>query len=133
MTDFLQDSRSGFVNGKPIRRHVLRDDANVQINFEEYRTKESPTKRGVCFYALATAIEEARRHEPITHGEVVSYLGEPDHVAESVTHNPGAAPTTRLSYTYRLTRGNVKGHIVAIEFEDGRFTKYHYYPEPSGN
>ncbi|CAN5168225.1 hypothetical protein BH11PLA2_BH11PLA2_26550 [soil metagenome] len=123
MTDFLQSSRNEGI----VKDHPLRQYPGVTVNYEEYRQKEGMTKRGVCFYAMASAIENARQREPITHGEAISYLGEPDSVTEYHDMSKG---TSRLVYEYRLTRDNVKGNVIAVAFEQGQFTKFDYYPEP---
>lgn len=129
--EFLQDVifRESPENAA-MSRSLLNDDAQFQSLYQSYLKKEGPSKRSVNFYYLATAFQNLRelKNLPCTQQEVLHYLGEPDDVVERVRHGPDGQRTVTLTYSYELKHGGVKGHVIAIVFQDGVMTKYEYFP-----
>lgn len=128
--EFLQDVRGKpDADGQSPPRNIFDADKGFQSLYASYKKKEGSGNRGINFYYLAAAFENVQEQRKVkfTQQEVLNYLGEPDDVTEHVVL--GQRKTSRLVYSYRLTRSKMKGQVVNIEFEQGLFTKFNYHPE----
>lgn len=102
--DFVLTDRNSsngtFVNGEPIRSHVLNDGDQIQLGntlllFSDVSDDDWKER-------AADQVQILRRHDPADRSSIVTQFGQPAVAAETKTHGVSADSPHSLSFLYRV-------------------------------